>query len=166
MLFSHAWRKRPILYKLCSWGRFSNCSSRTHCNTDFSFFQCWGVINTITSHSSDITILLKIFDNLWFMAWFNTSEKSFLDIKNKIGKPLMIGKMCQLEKSQILLKTVPSLKTGFFLLRSCQVIEFSSGESLAWICVFHIYIKVIFVVYLRLIHLERKFRFFYRWLQQ
>ena len=59
--------------------------------------ESWGIIDTITSHSSNIAVLLKIFDNFRLVRGLNTGKKS-------------------------------SMKTGLFLLGSCEIIKLATSE--------------------------------------
>ena len=55
---------------------FGDGGTGTHGNTDFGFFQGWGVVDTITSHGGDITVGLEVTDDFGFVGWFDSGEKS------------------------------------------------------------------------------------------
>merc|ERR1719318_2000915 len=54
--------------------RLGNSGSRTHGDTNFSLLEGRSVIDTISSHGSDLLHLLQIFYNLRLVEWFHTGE--------------------------------------------------------------------------------------------
>jgi hypothetical protein len=54
---------------------FGNSGTGSHGDTDFGFLQSWGIIDTITSHGGDVTVGLKVGNNLGFVGWFDSGEQ-------------------------------------------------------------------------------------------
>jgi len=57
-------------------GRLGNSGTGTHGNTDLGLLQSWRIVNTITSHSGDITVALEVSNNSGLVGWLDSGEES------------------------------------------------------------------------------------------